>query len=271
MNPVDRLEKLCVTLGNEIEILELENKIRQRVRQQVDKNQREYYLKEQLRAIQEELGNDQASEMRELRAKVEEKGLSEEALAKVTKEIDRLERMPQHSAEVVVLRNYLDWMLALPWSERTEDRLDMEFAQQVLDEDHYGLEKVKERIIEFLAVRQLKMLAAQREQHAGETDATDGAKSDGAKPMARRPMARRPTARRSMAQRSTARRSMARHDGANDQRRDAEGRRRAQCQRPQGADPLPDRPARRRQDLAGPFGRSRAGPQVRAHLAGRRA
>jgi ATP-dependent Lon protease len=142
-----RLEKLCVTLGNEIEILELENKIRQKVRQQVDKNQREYYLKEQLRAIQEELGHDQASEVAELRQKVLERQMPAEVMAKVNKELDRLERMPSHSAELVVLRNYIDWVLALPWSERTEDRLDMPHAQKVLDNDHYGLEKVKERII----------------------------------------------------------------------------------------------------------------------------
>jgi ATP-dependent Lon protease len=171
-DPLARLEKLCVTLGNEIEILELENKIRQRVRQQVDKNQREYYLKEQLRAIQEELGNDQASEVHELREKVAQKGLPDEVAIKVNKEIDRLERMPAHSAELVVLRNYLDWILALPWQERTEDRLDMAHAQRVLDEDHYGLEKVKERIIEFLAVRQLRILQAQREAVASGDGAT---------------------------------------------------------------------------------------------------
>ena len=163
LDPMARLEKVCVSLGNEIEILELENKIRQRVRQQVDKNQREYYLKEQLRAIQEELGHDQASEVAELREKVAQKGLSAEVATKVNKELDRLERMPTHSAELVVLRNYVDWILALPWSERTDDRLDMKFAQKVLDEDHYGLEKVKERIIEFLAVRQLRMMQAQRQ------------------------------------------------------------------------------------------------------------
>jgi ATP-dependent Lon protease len=165
LNPLDRLEKICVWLGNEIEILELESKIRQRVRQQVDKNQREYYLKEQLRAIQEELGSDQAGEIRELREKLEAKNLPPEILARVNKEIDRLERMPSHSAEVSVLRNYLDWVLALPWSERTEDRLDMDYAQQVLDADHYGLDKVKERIVEFLAVRQLRMQQEQRKRH----------------------------------------------------------------------------------------------------------
>ena len=177
LNPLERLEKICVSLGNEIEILELENKIRQRVRQQVDKNQREYYLKEQLRAIQEELGSDQASEVRELREKVEQKGLPPEALARVNKEIDRLERMPSHSAEVGVLRNYLDWVLAIPWNERTEDRLDMAFAQEVLDEDHYGLDKVKERIVEFLAVRQLRMQQEQRRLRVAGHGADEAVKS----------------------------------------------------------------------------------------------
>ncbi|HEX8033894.1 MAG TPA: LON peptidase substrate-binding domain-containing protein, partial [Ktedonobacterales bacterium] len=174
LEPLNRLEKICVTLGNEIEILELENKIRQRVRQQVDKNQREYYLKEQLRAIQEELGHDQASEVAELREKVAQKGLPEDVSAKVSKELDRLERMPAHSAELVVLRNYIDWILALPWQERTEDRLDMKYAQKVLDEDHYGLEKVKERIVEFLAVRQLRIQQAQR-QASQDSKASSGA------------------------------------------------------------------------------------------------
>ncbi len=163
LDPLERLERICVLMGNEIETLELENKIRQKVRQQVEKNQREYYLKEQLRAIQEELGADQASEARELREKLERKGLPTEALTKLTKEIERLERMPAHSAELVVLRNYIDWALALPWQERTEDLGDMRHAQQTLDAEHYGLDKVKERIIEFLAVRQLRLLRAQRE------------------------------------------------------------------------------------------------------------
>ncbi len=174
LNPFERLEKLCVTLGNEIEILELENKIRQKVRQQVDKNQREYYLKEQLRAIQEELGHDQTSEIAELREKVAAKGLSDEVGAKVAKELDRLERMPAHSAELVVLRNYIDWILALPWQDRSEDRLDMKVAQKVLDADHYGLEKVKERIIEFLAVRQLRIMQAQRQSKQAAEVAQDG-------------------------------------------------------------------------------------------------
>jgi ATP-dependent Lon protease len=166
-DPHARLERVCVALVNEVEVLELESKIRQRVRQQVDKNQREYYLREQLRAIHEELGQDQANEARELRDRLAQKGLPAESFVKVSKEIDRLERMPQHSAEVVVLRNYLDWILALPWQERTEDRLDMREAQRVLDEDHYGLEKVKERIVEFLAVRQLRAKQAERQRKGG--------------------------------------------------------------------------------------------------------
>ncbi len=174
----DRLERVCVALGNEIEIRDLENKIRQKVRQQVDKNQREYYLKEQLRAIQEELGADQMSEVRELRERVERKKLPPEARTKVLKELDRLERMPAHSAELVVLRNYIDWMLALPWTERTEDRLDMAFAQKTLDDEHYGLEKVKERIVEFLAVRQLRIQQAQKQ--AREAAAKSGTSADAA-------------------------------------------------------------------------------------------
>jgi len=176
LDPLARLESVCVIMGNEIETLELENKIRQKVRQQVEKNQREYYLKEQLRAIQEELGADQASEARELREKLEHKGMPAGALAKLLKEVDRLERMPTHSAELVVLRNYIDWALALPWQERTDDNGDMRHAQQVLDAEHYGLEKVKERIIEFLAVRQLRLLRAQRAA-AQPTDGADDARA----------------------------------------------------------------------------------------------
>lgn len=172
IDPLARLEKVCVSLGNEIEIRELENKIRQKVRHQVDKNQREYYLKEQLRAIQEELGGDQASEVRELRDRVTQKRLPEEARTKVLKELDRLERMPAHSAEQVVLRNYIDWMLALPWTERTDDRLDMTYAQKTLDNEHFGLEKVKERIVEFLAVRQLRIMQAQRQAQQAAREGT---------------------------------------------------------------------------------------------------
>jgi ATP-dependent Lon protease len=151
----ERLERVHLMLANEIDVLELDQRIRARVRQQMDKNQREYYLKEQLKAINEELGNDQASEIAELRQKAEEKQLPEAAATRLARELSRLERMPSSSPEANIIRTYVDLILALPWNERTEDRLDVDFAQRVLDEDHYGLDKIKERIVEFLAVRQL--------------------------------------------------------------------------------------------------------------------
>ncbi len=144
-------------MGNEIEILELESTIRSRVRSQFDRTQKEVYLREQLRAIQEELGMERPSEADELRAKLKEKELPPEVITKMRKEIDRLERTPPQSAEVTVLRSYIDWVLALPWTERTEDTFDIEMTRRILDEEHYGLENIKERIIEFLAVRQLRL------------------------------------------------------------------------------------------------------------------
>ncbi len=161
-DPLERLEKICVIMGNEIEILELESTIRSRVRSQVDRTQKEYYLREQLRAIQEELGMETSSEAEELRARLKEKSLPPEVMAKVRKEIDRLERTPAQSAEVAVLRSYVDWVLALPWNERSADHFDIEETRRILDEDHYGLEGIKERIIEFLAVRQLRQQLASR-------------------------------------------------------------------------------------------------------------
>src|SRR5256884_4219673 len=161
-DPLERLEKICVIMGNEIEILELESTIRTRVRSQVDRTQKEYYLREQLRAIQEELGMEISSEADDLRARLNEKNLPAEAIARVRKEIDRLERTPAQSAEVGVLRSYVDWVLALPWNERSADHFDIEETRRNLDEDHYGLEGIKERIIEFLAVRQLRQQLASR-------------------------------------------------------------------------------------------------------------
>src|SRR5947199_83970 len=119
LEPLERSEKICVIMGNEIEILELESTIRTRVRSQVDRTQKEYYLREQLRAIQEELGMETSSEADELRARLNEKTLPAEAVTRVRKEIDRLERTPSQSAEVAVIRSYIDWMLALPWLERS--------------------------------------------------------------------------------------------------------------------------------------------------------
>src|SRR5947209_13216860 len=166
LDPLERLEKICVIMGNEIEILELESTIRTRVRSQVDRTQKEYYLREQLRAIQEELGMETSSEADELRASLNEKTLPAEAMARVRKEIDRLERTPAQSAEVAVLRSYIDWGLALPWNERTADHFDIEETLRGMDADHYGLEGIKERIIEFLAVRQLRQQLADRGGHS---------------------------------------------------------------------------------------------------------
>ncbi|MDO8673744.1 MAG: endopeptidase La [Dehalococcoidia bacterium] len=155
LNHQQRLEKVSTYLHNEIEILEMEQRLRSRVRQQMDRNQREYYLKEQLKAIHEELGNDQVSEVADLKQRLKDKALPEAVEVKMLHELARLERMPQASPEGNVIRTYLDLVLALPWNERTEDRIDIDIAQEILDEDHYGLGKVKERIVEFLAVRQL--------------------------------------------------------------------------------------------------------------------
>ncbi|TAK35208.1 MAG: endopeptidase La [Chloroflexota bacterium] len=150
-----RLERISALLNNALELLDLDEKIRLRVRQQMDRNQREYYLKEQLKAIHEELGNTQPGEIAELRARLAAKGMPQEIEARIGREIDRLERIPQSSPEGNVIRTFLDTVLALPWTERSDDQLDIDQAQKILDQDHYGLEKVKERIIDFLAVRQL--------------------------------------------------------------------------------------------------------------------
>ncbi|MFD5022808.1 endopeptidase La [Paenibacillus sp. NPDC058367] len=152
-----RLEKLLDILNNEREVLELERKINQRVKKQMEKTQKEYYLREQMKAIQKELGEKEGrvGEAEELRNLMEEKNLPERVKEKMEKEIDRLEKMPVSSAEGGVIRNYVDWLLGLPWNEQTEDDLDIKKAEQVLDEDHYGLEKPKERVLEYLAVQQL--------------------------------------------------------------------------------------------------------------------
>lgn len=152
-----RLEKLLDILNNEREVLELERKINQRVKKQMEKTQKEYYLREQMKAIQKELGDKEGrtGEVEDLRNQLKELELPERVHEKVEKEIDRLERMPSSSAEGGVIRNYVDWLLALPWTKQTEDDLDILKAEQVLDEDHYGLEKPKERVLEYLAVQKL--------------------------------------------------------------------------------------------------------------------
>ncbi|NLX85885.1 MAG: endopeptidase La, partial [Clostridiales bacterium] len=156
-DPLERLKRLHAILVKELDILRVERKINLRVKRQIDKMQREYYLKEQLKAIQKELGEDDGlmAEVEDYRKRVREAGLPEETEEKVLKEVDRLMKMSPGSAETGVIRGYLDWILELPWNVETEDNLDLKYARKVLDEDHYGLEKVKERILEYLAIRQL--------------------------------------------------------------------------------------------------------------------
>jgi ATP-dependent Lon protease len=152
-----RLEKLLDFLNNEREVLELERKISQRVKKQMEKTQKEYYLREQMKAIQKELGEKEgrAGEVEELRAQLAEAELPEKISAKVEKEIDRLEKMPASSAEGAVIRTYVEWLLALPWSRLTEDVIDIANAEKILNEEHYGLDKPKERVLEYLAVQKL--------------------------------------------------------------------------------------------------------------------
>lgn len=156
-DPAQRLEKVLGLLRSEIEILEVEKRIRTRVKKQMEKSQKEYYLNEQMRAIQKELGekDEFRNEIQELEEKIKQKKLSPEARDKVERELKKLKMMSPMSAEATVVRNYIDWILSLPWNEYTEDKLDIAEAEKVLEEDHYGLEKVKERILEYLAVQAL--------------------------------------------------------------------------------------------------------------------
>ncbi len=152
-----RLEKLYEILSRELEILEIERKINSRVRKQIDKSQKEYYLREQLKAIQKELGerDGQTEEIDIYREKLAKLDVPEEVREKVEKELDRLSKISPGSPEVGVARTYLDWIFDLPWNTESEDNLDIKHARKVLDEDHYGLKKVKERVLEYLAIRQL--------------------------------------------------------------------------------------------------------------------
>ncbi|MEW6298793.1 MAG: endopeptidase La, partial [Thermodesulfobacteriota bacterium] len=156
-DPAERLEKVLGYMRSEIEILEVERRIRNRVKKQMEKTQKEYYLNEQMRAIQKELGekDEFKNEIQELEEKIRQKKMSQEARDKVEKELKKLKMMSPMSAEATVVRNYIDWLLSLPWYEYTEDKLDIQEAEKILEEDHYGLEKVKERILEYLAVQSL--------------------------------------------------------------------------------------------------------------------
>ncbi len=153
-----RLREVLVILNRELEVVELGSKIQSQVQSEMEKGQREFFLRQQLKAIQEELGegDEQQAELKELRERIDEKKLPEEALKAANRELSRLEKLPPAAAEYGVIRTYLDWILSLPWSEATEDDLDLDRARTILDEDHYDLEKVKERVLEYLAVSKLK-------------------------------------------------------------------------------------------------------------------
>ncbi|MDF1580697.1 MAG: endopeptidase La [Desulfuromonadales bacterium] len=152
-----RLEALLAVMEREIEILQIEKKIRGRVKSQMERSQKEYYLNEQMRAIQKELGekDEFKQELREFEEKIEKKRMSKEATEKAQSELRKLKMMSPMSAEATVVRNYIDWLVALPWKKGSKDRHDIEIAEQILEADHYGLEKVKERIVEYLAVQSL--------------------------------------------------------------------------------------------------------------------
>ncbi|MBN1485393.1 MAG: endopeptidase La [Chloroflexia bacterium] len=157
IDPVERLQRLSILLAQELDVLELENKIHTEVQKEVDRSQREYFLREQMKAIQRELGQDDpiAQEVNELRERIAERDMPEAVVKKAEEELSRLVIMPLASPEVSVIRTYLDWLIALPWSEMTEDLIDIQQASKVLDDNHYGLPNVKERILEFMAVRKL--------------------------------------------------------------------------------------------------------------------
>jgi ATP-dependent Lon protease len=158
IDPIHRLKRVSEILGREIELLTVQQKIQSEARGEIDKTQREYFLREQLKAIQKELGDidERAEEIKEFRKKIEEAKMPEKVMKEAEKQLKRLEKMHPDSAESATVRTYLDWMVELPWSKSTKDNLDIKAAEKVLNEDHYDLEKVKERILEFLSVRKLK-------------------------------------------------------------------------------------------------------------------
>ena len=153
--PVERLNRIADILEVEIEKLNVDRSINTRVKRQMERAQKEYYLNEKLKAIQKELGRGEANEIEQLKKKIETSGMPEGPMEKAMQELKRLEMMPPMSAESTVSRNYLDWLLAVPWKKRSKEIRDIKRAEKILSEDHYGLEKIKERILEYLAVRQL--------------------------------------------------------------------------------------------------------------------
>ena len=154
-DPVKRLEWLYEFLLSEIQIIEMEKKISVRVKRQIDKSQKEYYLREQVKAIQKELGEGESEEAEELENRIQQSDMNENAKKKALKELERMKRMPAGMPESALIRTYLEWMLELPWANQSKDNEDLDYASEILESEHYGLEKVKERILEFLAVHTL--------------------------------------------------------------------------------------------------------------------
>jgi ATP-dependent Lon protease len=180
LNPVsEKLVRLNSILSKELEVLELGRKIQSQAQDEMQKTQREYFLREQLKAIQKELGegDEQEAEIQDYERRIAEAGMPAEAEKEARRELDRMRKMPSQAAEYTVIKTYLDWMVNLPWSVSTPDNLDIAHARQVLDEDHYGLEEIKDRILEFLAVRKLRM-ERKAEAEAAAGDNTNGNKQD---------------------------------------------------------------------------------------------
>jgi ATP-dependent Lon protease len=174
-NVLAKLHKIVALLNKELEVLELGRKIQTEAHSEMEKVQREYYLREQLKAIQKELGehDEQQIEVEELRGKIDVAAMPEEAHKEAVRELDRLAKLPTAAAEYGVIRTYLDWLVNLPWSKITPDNLDVAHAREVLDQDHYGLQDIKERILEYLAVRKLKTERASNEKETEEAEAKD--------------------------------------------------------------------------------------------------
>src|SRR5215468_1443640 len=158
IEPIDRLRRVHQLMAKETEVLKIQNDINTQARGEMDKSQREFYLRQQMKAIQQELGegNELQEEIEQYRAKIKKTKMPKEVAEEAERQVGRLERMHPDAAETATLRNYLDWMVSLPWAKSTKDNLDLKKAQKILDEDHYGLEKIKDRIVEHLAVRKLK-------------------------------------------------------------------------------------------------------------------
>src|SRR5699024_6955331 len=157
LDVIERIKHLINLISSENEVLKLEKKISKRVRSSMEKTQKEYYLREQLKAIQKELGeyDQKTDETSQLREKIEASDMPEHVVEVAKNELNRFEQVPQTSPESSVIRNYLDWLISIPWTKKTEDVIDIKSAKAILDKDHYGLDKVKERILEYLAVQKL--------------------------------------------------------------------------------------------------------------------